>query len=92
MISLAQRAGSDVYLWRKADTLIALNNVRLWGQSGRAGDAGRTRTCNLPRPPENKDALSPLELQRRHDLHHRLWRRKGEPLPCRLRLLITSRF
>jgi hypothetical protein len=42
MISLAQRAGSDVYLWRKADTLIALNNVRFWGQSGRAGDAGRT--------------------------------------------------
>ena len=27
--------------------------------------------------PENKDALSPLELQRRHDLHDRLWRRKG---------------
>ena len=23
--------------------------------------------------PENKDALSPLELQRRHDLHDRLW-------------------
>ena len=23
--------------------------------------------------PENKDALSPLELQRRHDLHNRLW-------------------
>jgi hypothetical protein len=30
-----------------------------------------------PRPPENKDALSPLELQRRHDLHDRLWRRRG---------------
>src|SRR6516164_6014119 len=27
--------------------------------------------------PENKDALSPLELQRRHDLHDRLWRRRG---------------
>ena len=27
--------------------------------------------------PVNKDALSPLELQRRHDLHDRLWRRKG---------------
>ena len=30
-----------------------------------------------PPPPENKDALSPLELQRRHDLHDRLWRRRG---------------
>ena len=27
--------------------------------------------------PVNKDALSPLELQRRHDLHDRLWRRWG---------------
>jgi hypothetical protein len=30
-----------------------------------------------PVPPQNKDALSPLELQRRHDFHDRLWRRKG---------------
>ena len=27
--------------------------------------------------PVNKDALSPLELQRRHDLYDRLWRRGG---------------
>ena len=32
---------------------------------------------NLPPSPENKDALSPLELQRHHDLHHLLWRRRG---------------
>ena len=30
-----------------------------------------------PAPGENKDALSPLELQRRYDLHDGLWRRKG---------------
>ena len=30
-----------------------------------------------PPSPENKDALFPLELQRRHDLHDRLWRRRG---------------
>ena len=28
-------------------------------------------------PSENKDALSPFELQRRHDLHDCLWRRRG---------------
>jgi hypothetical protein len=30
-----------------------------------------------PALPQNKDALSPLELQRRNDLHDRLWRRRG---------------
>ena len=40
------------------------------------GDAGRTRTRNLPRPGEQGRSI-PLELQRRHDLHDRLWRRKG---------------
>jgi hypothetical protein len=30
-----------------------------------------------PAPGENKDALSPLELQRRYNPHDRLWRRKG---------------
>ena len=30
-----------------------------------------------PALPQNKDALSPLELQRRRDLYARLWRRKG---------------
>ena len=30
-----------------------------------------------PAPGENKDALSPLELQRRYDPHDRLWRRNG---------------
>src|SRR5262249_22901832 len=30
-----------------------------------------------PAPGENKDALSPLELQRRDDPYDDLWRRKG---------------
>jgi hypothetical protein len=37
-----------------------------------------------PALPQNKDALSPLEIQRHHDLHDRLWLRKGEPLPAAL--------
>jgi hypothetical protein len=31
-----------------------------------------------PVPRRNKDALSPLELQRRHDLHGRSWRHGAE--------------
>ena len=31
---------------------------------------------NLPRPGKQGRSI-PLELQRRHDLHDRLWRRRG---------------
>jgi hypothetical protein len=41
-----------------------------------------------PALPQNKDALSPLELQRRHDLYDRLWRRKGR-LPGYFSILIV---
>jgi hypothetical protein len=41
-----------------------------------------------PALPQNKDALSPLELQRRHDLYDRLWRRKGG-LPGYFSILIV---
>jgi hypothetical protein len=44
-----------------------------------------------PAPGENKDALSPLELQRLYNPHGRLWRRKGGLGPIRVFDVVWAR-